>query len=1020
MQSASVNFVRAATGAGGTWAKPQVQVDWMMDGYDATPSMLDLFQRNLTSSFGNTDTGQSWVNLSSPASAFSVVYDGTNNLTGAYGQHSINTAGAVYHTRESVLSGPLVFVATQTIWLSLPVLPSGDSIECMMLFRRVDTNNYYRAGVVIGTSGAVDLAAIRVTSGVDNPLISASSGVTYAGGSQVLAVRGQLLANGTVRLKAWIEGTPVPTAWQAQATDSGQNQTAGVPGIRTVVYPNNNNTRPVLIRYHRYQVDNGLPDDVSNQAGGWTVEHHLDDGYPDSVTFISGVGFSEAGVDMTPPPAYLTDGIPQRPAEYYSPYNTTSPIYGRDRDVAPVKIDHGLVTASGPERIRVFTGQMQDIPVKNGLARMIATAATRIALSKLVQPPAFSYPSVGLNGSWPVSWALAQCGLYVSPPPRTGCRWWVPMHGSTRPFIPSTNVNLEDATFWQSPKYLAGDVIGASRTWRPTFIDGPFLLAPDCQVTAAEARRTSQLNIEFGAGADILSQAGNAGRLEFWIKGDATDINNAPTGSANYTRIAALRTMSDLVSSRGVHLGVNTSRQAFVYANDGAGHSITLTSTDKLPTDGAWYFVGCAYDVANKKVWLTNFNGSTRSTGWTTAVTSSLPATDDFVDVTYPNWVNHLPVAEVQFSTGAQANVDNYPTWLNAIAFTPDVIMTPSVLELVMVAETEPVEAWEFISRYAQAELAAMRTDELDRFNYLGFGYWVQDAQQVVVDTIGTGVNSEVPDINADPTKIRNSTRVTYNAIEIPGTRIPAYTLSQQLIIPPGTTVFEFTFNKQVVALSDSDILYLTDDDVVNGVTVYANLDYVTLNSETDGAGTFADSGTVTITKTSWHAGAATWTFYNNSATTWYTANTKNVPALQISGYPVANPSAFVTDSDDTSIARRGERALPITGTEAVQNVVDARRLARRLKMGLREPTPITETLEIFGDPRRQPGDLVTFEDPSVTRVSGQWRLQTVSHEYQTSGQGVAYTQQVRLRPVLPICRVGTGIVGQSLIGPDE
>jgi len=146
MQSASVNFVRAATGAGGTWAKPQVQIDWMMDGYDATPNMLDLFQRNLTSSFGSTDTGQSWVNLSSPASAFSVVYDGTNNLTGAYGQHSINTTGAVYHTRESVLSGPLVFVATQTIWLSLPVLPSGDSIECMMLFRRVDTNNYYRAG----------------------------------------------------------------------------------------------------------------------------------------------------------------------------------------------------------------------------------------------------------------------------------------------------------------------------------------------------------------------------------------------------------------------------------------------------------------------------------------------------------------------------------------------------------------------------------------------------------------------------------------------------------------------------------------------------------------------------------------------------------------------------------------------------------------------------------------------------------------------------------------------------------
>lgn len=1017
MQSASVNYVQASSGAGGTWAEPRLRVDWMRDGYDTTPNMLDMFRRNLTDQWGTTDTGQTWTLPVGAAADFDVSYDGTDTLTGAYGSNATTGASGFYYTHHAVLSGPLVYVTTQTVWLSLPV-PQGDAIEAGMMFMRyTDASNHYRAGAVVGAGGTVRLAVVRATTADGESVLvdtSTGVGVTYAGGSQVLVVRGRMLADGTIQLKAWIDGTAPPTTWQVEVTDPDQITTSGVAGLRTVVYPGTTNTRPIVVKYHRYEVTNGLPDDISTQLGGWTAEHHIDDGYPDSVTFISGTAIADLDADLGAPPAHLTD-TPMRVAEYYSPYNTDSPLYGRDRDVAPVALDHGLITASGPERIRVFTGQMLDIPVKGGSAKLSATSAARLAMRALVQPPAFAWFEVGLNGSWPVSWALAQCGLYVSPPPRDSCRWWTPMHGSTRPFIPSRNVQLDsDATFWLARRWTTGINALSNARWRPEWIDGPYLTAPNCALAADETRYVAQRAVEFGDGDDMFSTAGNRGRLEFWIRGDTTS-NVTPAGSGTPTRFAGLRMPASLATDPGFFMGVNTSRQVFVSVNDGAGHSATLTSDDTLPTDGAWYFVGAAYDIAAQRLWVTNFAGTTKSTTAGTLTTASLPAVDTFSN-NFPSWENWLPAAEIQFCTGSEANVDSNPTWVNAITFDPDVIMTKSQLELTALIEKEPVEAWEFVSRFAQGELAALRTDELDRITYLNAAWWVQDAQQQVTDLLSTEINAESPDVNIDPTKIRNTVQVTYSTLEVPATRMPAYRLTQQLTISPGTTIVEFPFQSPVVALSDAAILFLDDTDLAGGVEQFNAFDFVSLNSSTDGTGTYADSSTVTITKGEWSAGSTIWTFYNASATTWYTANASNLPTLQVSGYPVVSTRVAVSDSNDLSVSQRGERSLPVQGTEAVQTDVDARRLARDLKMGLRQPTPIVEAFQVFGEARRQPGDLVEVADPSLTRISGQWRLQSVTHKF----SGGSYTQQVRIRPTLPICVVGEGIIGQSLVGPEE
>jgi len=73
-----------------------------------------------------------------------------------------------------------------------------------------------------------------------------------------------------------------------------------------------------------------------------------------------------------------------------------------------------------------------------------------------------------------------------------------------------------------------------------------------------------------------------------------------------------------------------------------------------------------------------------------------------------------------------------------------------------------------------------------------------------------------------------------------------------------------------------------------------------------------------------------------------------------------------------------------------------------------------SEGVPVTADPRRQPGDLGEFRD-SVTGVQdGLWRLQGVKHAVKDA----SYTQQVVARRTLPICIVGEGVVGESLIGP--
>ena len=766
----------------------------------------------------------------------------------------------------------------------------------------------------------------------------------------------------------------------------------------------------------------GTIDDLSGQmAEEWDVDHALDDGYPDTVAFVAGSSVPELTTDVA---GRAVSGVPVTGPAYWSVQRIDSPVYAFERDVAPVTFDVGLVTASGQEYARVFTGQMVNTPVRDGQATLHTLSAARLKLMRYVQPPAF--PAVyagGLRAEWPISYALLQCGLGPGPAIRTGCVWHAPMHGSLWRMLPTDNTT---GTFekWNIFERAAGDVDVAldGVDWIP----GPYVSAPDLQLLTALSRRAylAPLRFDDSAGqADALSTAGNVGRVEMWVKGDPTDFNTAPGGSGTVSQLCGFHLEVNTVSPPHVTIGIDRARKVSVVVYDGT-NTRTLTSAATLPTDGAWYFVGAAYDFTADKLWV-NLGGTAASSAEVMS-TAALPTADNYGGAS-PYFLSYLPCAEVTFTTGVQANPDSYPLWRNDAGFAPVSVVARSSIGLVVSAETQPREAWEFISEYAKAELAMMRPTELDAFEYLPLGWWVRDEQQAVTDLIATDLNAGPVGIDLDPTKIRNSVQVSYTATSIPSFSAEAgqyriiYALPAEVEIAIARGVSYLT-----VTLSAPTVRTFGSAEVVDGaqaalVAAGNNATaFCTLNDALDGSGTYATAEQMLIVVDSWDAGKVVLKFTNLTTITWYLANAESsVPALRLAGLPVTTDQARVLEEDTTSITARGPRGIDVSAP-ILQTEESARRLARNLKMNLRRAVATigddSQGITVTGNPLRQPGDLVQIRDAETGITDDLWRLQGVKHK----GRGVSYTQQVVARQVFPICIVGDGIVGASLVGPPE
>ncbi|WP_213451598.1 hypothetical protein [Rhizomonospora bruguierae] len=786
-----------------------------------------------------------------------------------------------------------------------------------------------------------------------------------------------------IRVKAWHTDSAPRAVWDVQVRDAGSPLPTGRVGVRSLINTGFLASQlPNTIRFKQFRMVNGGVDDLTDQVGdGYEVAHTIDDGLPDQVAFVSGVGVPELSIGL----ADGRDGM--SPAEYFSPFNAASPVCDFDRDVAPVTLDQGLVTAAGPEEVRLFTGRMTNLPMR-GSSSLTGVSATRLKLAKAVQPPPVLAELEGGDATWLISWTLHQCDVHVSPPVRVGCRFHATMHGAIRPAIPAD----------QDVVYNVRPYDSANRPFNLEFIPGPFVLAPNLGIDATRKDRAVIQLGHLGDGDGALIRTAYRGRFECWIKGQATNAAAAPGGPGSALVSFSIQAFSD-GGSGYAFMGIDNNRHPYVRLM-GAAADWTYTGAQTLPTDGGWYFLGCAYDYSAGKA-AVNLNGTVSASAAAAGVfnINDLPireinpngtSNQQFVHFSY------LPVAEVQFTTGANADPNTAP-WLNQLPWRVGAVVHPSANRFAALVETEATEAWELIGNRAKTELASVHCDEQDILHYLPAGYWTQSAQQVPTETISTDVNAGPLNISLDPSRIRNTVQVSYNRTEVSTANVSVYQSTERLAVPRGSTSLDVTLATTAVRLYAGYLDILRPSQMDGTDPSPDNTSWITLNTAADGTGLELFYPKAYAQVHLIDANTARLTLTNNTSATVYAVNDGSVPYINIAGRAVTQTLATQTAVDDDSIAARGERSMTVNLPE-IQRPGDAQQIAGALVAELARAAPVVDDVTLFGDPRRQPGDLVIVDDPSQTKANGRYRLNSVVHRK----VGAAFTQVVRARRALP------------------
>jgi hypothetical protein len=994
VQEASINLGRAITGAGRI-RDDRLLVDWSSDGA-GVETVIDTFSRTVTANWGyvekithsvDGDLSLFW-NLNGDGGS---VADSDWDVAAGVATHEIPAAPAY---RMSLLVGRTYADENFTAEFKCPAA-TGANLEAEFLVGGTTAQTYLLARAGMDTAGRFTLLIVERDDGSETTLGFTTVTHTVHDADTWYAIRLQRFG-ARLRFRIWEAGTREPLErWDVSATYEGTIG-AGFAGVKSGAANGNTNTKPVTISWRNLRLVNGTFDDMSRQLGAWTVDHHLDDGMPSEVSFVSGTAVPTLRADVMRP-GWVSGCGRYTNREYFSPFNDDSPIAGFDRDVPPTTLEAGVVTEAGREHLPVFTGTMQNLRMRGGEVTLEAISQARLKLGKLVQPPAVYGPYEGANATWVVSYVLAACEVYASPPPQDGCRLWMPMHGSLHPFLPATNQPQVNTSL-----VLVVDgstVTGRQKVVDAPWIDGPFVAAPDLGEDQDGNIRAFIDNLETGDGLpladgdDLFSQAGNLAKVEMWVKCDPHQDTGDTLG--RFFLVCPNGTFVDLGIS-------GISRRPFITVDDGPTSNTFFHSTG-LPDDGEWRLVGWAWDIANSKRWITIDDDTESDT--TAFSTAGLEATDNFNDID-PRLRIRIPFAEFQVTSGATANPDNFP-WLHQIEFTPGAQVVRSSMNLASIAERTPREAWEILTALGLSELAMLRIDETDIVRYLGFTHWGKAAQQSIVDYLDTAKNLGALDVNIDPTKIRNAITVTFPESFNVNLFSSAMSVQDVYTIPPGISILTIPTDAAIAEIRGFDFDYIEDADTVEP----SSSNFVSLNNADDGTGFYATSASVTVTVVRWDPGSVTIQFDNTTITTWYTANDKAFATINVAGKLLVSKQASNTEYDHDSIELRGERGL-VVNLPAIQRMLDARRVAKRIRNALATPVVTVERVSLRGDQRRQPGDLVSIQD-SETGVEGHWRLHSVLHE----DDGELYTQEATFRKVRTTSVWGTAKWGQNVWG---
>jgi hypothetical protein len=527
---------------------------------------------------------------------------------------------------------------------------------------------------------------------------------------------------------------------------------------------------------------------------------------------------------------------------------------------------------------------------------------------------------------------------------------------------------------------------------------------------------------------DLMSFSNAAGRLSFWIKGDAT-YNGTPSGVPSSSRYLwsytlEARNRGNTVMSQ-VFFCIDTDRQMYAKIMSGNGASSTVVSWGSpiaLPSDDQWHFYAVSWDYlagtvkiqhngssVSSSIFATNGNNSTNEWVYNTDEELYRLRGGKIINVLK----SHLPISDITLETGPQVFASNSDIWPSSQWPSFTVTTRPTDTPLEGIFNDEPVNAWATVAELARSTMSMYRANELDNVEFLPPSYFGEATQMTASYTVDTDTNAQPFQIEADPAKSRNVVTVKYTEQAVDIYYSSCLSLTTSYDIPPGVTDITFTLDSPVAEIHGAADPYgtywtLTNLTAANITTGWAatptDYPFMTVNTAADGSGTVLPATSVGAVIVGNTATTATVRFTNRTNGTVYLANNNQandgipqLPSLRLLGYVVNSADGYVTQRDAGTISSRRERA---TDTEIpwISYRETATRLAGWLVSTVSRPrAEITAVVQ--GDPRRVPGELVNLGDSFKTHASGTWRVLSVAH----NADGAEFTQTVRMVEVLPI-----------------
>jgi hypothetical protein len=511
---------------------------------------------------------------------------------------------------------------------------------------------------------------------------------------------------------------------------------------------------------------------------------------------------------------------------------------------------------------------------------------------------------------------------------------------------------------------------------------------------------------------DQMSLANSKGRMGFWVRGDANVDGPAylPSGNnylINFTINAADR-YDQFQGWVQFNISAATRKPVIGWGNQAVGTGfVTVSDAYILPTDGNWHFYGFYWDYAAGQYGvrldstvssISNYFNTTDPRNDTSLLAPTEAQNRASAGDTDIRLLAHLPVAEFMINSGESFSSTLFNSWY---APTPNATMRATNMPLAAVAEPGTVNVWDTLSSLAQTSLSAYRCDETDSYNFLPQGYFGETAQMTSSAVQDTSKNTADLVADVDTSKTRNSISVQFKDSRIDGT-IQALLLYTSVVeVPAGTSYITFPLD---IPCAEAHGAFSTISGFVNLTSAQIttpilpkNSNFITANNSPDGGGTILDNLQVSAQLISADATSIYVKLVNNTKNPAYLANNGDqIPVLQFLGYGVRSTDGYIKLSDAESVKIRGERSLSVD-LPWIQDRLTAQDIAAGLLGTLANPRPQL-ALNVMGDPRRKPGQLITVADAEGTHAAGSWRVLSVTHNV----NGPQYTQDLVVSQVLP------------------